>query len=72
MSDDELDLVETSDIVDALHRRASGGAVIVAIENKSTTATGIYYRGSELAAIGLCEAVKEHLIKDFRPFQGET
>lgn len=56
MSEDELDLVETEALVDALHRRqGENGAVLVALLQKENgdENTGLYWRNGSLQALGL-------------------
>lgn len=55
MSDDELDLIETEDLLDVLERRFKGGVVLVGLVDRGdgTTNTHCYYRVGLPIALGL-------------------
>jgi hypothetical protein len=63
VSDDELDLVETERLVDALQRRMgpTGGIALVTMADRSAVEEGtqVFYRGGYCQAIGgLVEGVR--------------
>ncbi len=67
MTDDELDLIETPKLVDAIYRRCGVGAVLVVWVTDRTEALEEFqlaYRGGLTHAIGLAERAKVNLLED--------
>lgn len=53
MTEDELDLVETDDLIDALARRFAGLVLVTMKDLGETEGTCVYWRGGRIQAIGL-------------------
>lgn len=70
MNNDELDLVETENLIDALYRRLGPyGSVLVVINKdfRETTAVTPYYRGGWIPALGLAGFAYDFILRsDYR------
>lgn len=68
MSQDELDLIPTPELVDAIYRRQgpSGGVVLIYVSDLTDAkeSFGLSYRGGITLAIGLTERAKVNLLEE--------
>lgn len=60
---DDLDLVSTEDLMDAIERRVQSYVLVVDKKmDAKDSEQEIYYSGGYIAAIGLCEYAKSRLL----------
>lgn len=73
MSDDDLDLVETDELIDALERRFSGGVLFAGTREltEDDTATHVYFRGGVVVALGLLRYAEIKVAKDVNEGKGD-
>ena len=58
MNPEELDLIETSDLMEALFRRCKTGVIMLIQErDEATEAEAFASKGNEYHALGLCNAM---------------
>lgn len=62
MEANELDLVDTQELMEALFRRCRAGVIMLMQDRDETSDTEAYAsRGNESFCLGLCEAMSERL-----------
>lgn len=67
MTEDELDLVETKDLIEALRRRYTGVLVLTLAAEKNDPEhelKSIFYHGGLSACLGLMEYAKHRMLSD--------
>lgn len=76
MTEDELDLIETSERIDALQRRLgpSGACLVATLQDRTNTdeAASIYYRGGWMNAIGLARYAEFDILRRLNAPQDDT
>lgn len=64
MSDDDLDLIETERLVDALGRRCKSLLFVEVRDRNGTDGAAVWWRGGWMAALGACRYAEHFMLSE--------